>query len=303
VFEDINLTLFVAKQRKQKPRSDMEHLMMTVSLLLFFAAAQGFTTTARSGIYWRSRYARHGHDRCRTTDNTLGSSRQSLSLLSAVDSLKSELFQMGLQTNRGFEATSSDRERVDQLIKELTRLNPTREPARAYYSDLKPQQQSDQVVSANEPSAAGKWTLIYTDAPDITSLQTNPLAVLGRIGQNCDPPFIENVIEWKRPAWVPGILGGPDRILQKVVTKGVATEAATVDLTVSGIRFEPSSNGGESSSSPSWLPPPLDISRGLFTLPFGRFQILYLDNELRIVRTGQNYLSVNQRLGVSEEWF
>jgi PAP_fibrillin len=283
----------------------MEHLMMTISLLLlFFAAALGFTTTARSGKYWRSRYARHGSDRFRTTDNTLGSSRQSLSLMSAVDSLKSELFELGLQTNRGFQATSSDRERINHLIKELTRLNPTREPARAYYSNFKPEQQSDQVVylSTNEPSAAGKWTLIYTDAPDITSLETNPLAVLGRIGQNCDPPFIENVIEWKRPAWLPEIFGGPDRILQKVVTKGVATEAATVDLTVSGIRFEPG-NGGESSSSPSWLPPPLDISRGLFTLPFGRFQILYLDDELRVVRTGQNYLAVNQRLGVSEEWF
>jgi hypothetical protein len=71
-------------------------------------------------------------------------------------------------------------------------------------------------------------------------------------------------------------------------------------LSVSGIRLEP---GASSSSSSPWQLPPLDLSNGLFTLPFGRFQILYLDDELRIVRTGQNFVAVNRRLNASEEWF
>jgi hypothetical protein len=283
--------------------------------LSFIATDGGFTTsTARRGSSygWRKPKSTYHdsddthHSSIRTAEvgrRTPSSSSSRLqSLAVPTESLKSELFALSRQTNRGFQAKSNDRARVQQLINELTILNPTREPARAYY-DVKKQPATESSTSTTtETSAAGKWTLIYTDAPDITGLQrTSPFlgAELGRIGQNCDPPFIENVIEWIRPTWLPDVFGGPDRILQKVVTKGVATTAAVVDLSASGIRLEP----GASSSSSPWQLPPLDLSNGLFTLPFGRFQILYLDDELRIVRTGQNFVAVNRRLNASEEWF
>ena len=37
-------------------------------------------------------------------------------------------------------------------------------------------------------------------------------------------------------------------------------------------------------------------------LRFGTFEILYLDEEMRIIRTGQNYLAVNTRIR-DDEWF
>uniref|UniRef100_A0A7S1Z0U5 Plastid lipid-associated protein/fibrillin conserved domain-containing protein n=1 Tax=Ditylum brightwellii TaxID=49249 RepID=A0A7S1Z0U5_9STRA len=47
---------------------------------------------------------------------------------------------------------------------------------------------------------------------------------------------------------------------------------------------------------------PIEL-RGVITLPFGTFEILYLDEELRIIKTGQNYLAVNVRQKGTEEWF
>lgn len=34
---------------------------------------------------------------------------------------------------------------------------------------------------------------------------------------------------------------------------------------------------------------------GLFSLPFGEFKVLYNDGALRVVKTGQNFYSVNER--------
>ena len=34
---------------------------------------------------------------------------------------------------------------------------------------------------------------------------------------------------------------------------------------------------------------------GLFSLPFGEFKVLYNDGSLRVVKTGQNFYSVNER--------
>ena len=48
---------------------------------------------------------------------------------------------------------------------------------------------------------------------------------------------------------------------------------------------------------------PVDLKGPMNPLPFGQFEILYLDEELRMIRTGQNYLAVNRRLEPEEEWF
>merc|ERR1711935_241386 len=99
----------------------------------------------------------------------------------------------------------------------------------------------------DEISISGKWTLIYTDAPDITGLDTsrNPFstATLGRIGQDCNPPFVKNVIEWKRPSWASSLpFSGNEnsRILQKVVTSASASpdKPNLVNLKIAGLELE-----------------------------------------------------------------
>ena len=67
-------------------------------------------------------------------------------------------------------------------------------------------------------------------------------AKLGRIGQECSPPFIKNVIEWKRPDWASSLpFSGTksSRVLQKVCCKGSSnpSKPAVVDLKLVGLEF------------------------------------------------------------------
>mmetsp|Transcript_15525 Transcript_15525/g.22135 ORF Transcript_15525/g.22135 Transcript_15525/m.22135 type:complete len:85 (+) Transcript_15525:98-352(+) len=45
---------------------------------------------------------------------------------------------------------------------------------------------------------------------------------------------------------------------------------------------------------------PLEL-RGPLKLPFGQFEILFLDRDMRIIKTGQGYLAVNIR--EEDDWF
>jgi hypothetical protein len=48
---------------------------------------------------------------------------------------------------------------------------------------------------------------------------------------------------------------------------------------------------------------PVDL-KGTWNPPFGQFEILYVDQDVRIIRTGQNYLAANQRIqAIEDEWF
>ena len=47
---------------------------------------------------------------------------------------------------------------------------------------------------------------------------------------------------------------------------------------------------------------PVDL-KGPLNPPFGQFEILYLDEDFRMIKTGQNFLAVNQRIQPGEEWF
>lgn len=212
--------------------------------------------------------------------------------------LKDNLVALASSTRRGFSASRKDRDRAKSIINLLSQYSPTVEPAAAYYNSP-----SDAQVRSNDaPSLAGKWTLIYTDAPDITSLEA-PLSIqkLGRIGQECNPPFIKNVIEWRRPDWAAALpFSGDDnsRILQKVVTEGSSSPAnnPTVDLKLVGLEISGKSEQGPAAffeKNPIKLQGPL---KG----PFGKFDVLYLDDDMRITKTYQGYYAVNVR---EDEWF
>ena len=65
-------------------------------------------------------------------------------------------------------------------------------------------------------------------------------AKLGRIGQECSPPFIKNVIEWKRPEWAKRLpFSGTDdsRVMQKVAIEAQASrdEPLVVNLKIAGL--------------------------------------------------------------------
>lgn len=241
--------------------------------------------------------------------------------------LKRELIIWGEQTDRGFRASLEEQNKIRQMIFQLAALNPTPSPAEAYFSTTRREVNS---TASRAASIKGKWTLVFTDAPDITSLKSplNPLADLGRIGQECDPPTITNVIEWKAPVWVQmspfvpdlwkgrGDTGEP-RILQKVVTKATASSQAPskVFLKLAGLKVEgppvkdslDSKEFSEVISQIGILAGGLQLFpvnlQGPLSAPFGEFELLYLDEEMRITRTGQNFFTVNLKDSPGSEWF
>jgi hypothetical protein len=250
-----------------------------------------------------------------------------------VKRLKTKLLALSTQTDRGFKASNEERNMMRNVIYELARFNPSLYPARGYYDSSVTANHYDDSGDGISSIISGKWTLIYTDAPDITGLDTsrNPLAAakLGRIGQECDPPYIKNVIEWMRPDWARNMpFSGTDatRVLQKVVTLASASSSKPllVNLKVAGLEIETPGSGRTMSSAslsskgiqdiiqriqdnglPAGILSSLPIDwKGPWNPPFGQFEILYVDEDIRVIRTGQNYLAANQRIQtIEDEWF
>ena len=233
--------------------------------------------------------------------------------------------EIGVQIEEPFSALALNAmaDGIDASIFEalaLEKLNPTEEPARSYYEG----NSSDDSGGAGSADLSGKWTLVYTDARDITTLDSGgPFAPskLGRIGQECSPPVIKNVIEWKKPDWATALpfSGGDDaRVLQKVCCEGVAKreDPRTVDLKIVGLDIVGDQGETKQSSEiasdivkriqggPAGLvgESPIEV-RGFVKPPFGKFEILYLDEQMRIIQTYQGYLAVNVRQTPGEEWF
>ena len=104
------------------------------------------------------------------------------------------------------------------------------------------------------------------------------------------------------------------RILQKVITQALAEpdEPYKVNLLLKGLQVEwempedeNDNNDTEGLLSPSswWPTSPLQL-QGPLTAPFGSFQVLYLDDEIRVVQTNQGYYAINKRSNTAEtEWF
>lgn len=233
-----------------------------------------------------------------------------------IENLKSQLLQLAASTKRGFRSSPSDRQRINKLINALATLNPTREPAIPYYEN---DSDKDQLADSSQPTLAGKWTLVYTDAPDITGLDSPGPARLGRIGQECDPPYIRNVIEWKRPNWAANLpLSGPDdaRVLQKVCTKAKASPSKPLllELDLAGLKLETRPSTAETGADNLWdniqdqglvvglLQQQGNVNlEGPVTAPFGKANILFLDEDFRILRTAQGFVAANVRS--VPEWF
>ena len=141
----------------------------------------------------------------------------------------------------------------------------------------------------------GDWTLLWTDAPDITSLGSSlPFApTLGRIGQEISAAdgTVVNVIEW-RPASLLTTLRSElseDSVEQRVVTGFTEATPGDVKLVLKGAGLRPRRVLNRDLELG-----PYDTT-GLFSLPFGEFKVLYNDGSLRVVKTGQNFYSVNER--------
>ena len=179
----------------------------------------------------------------------------------------------------GFKSTAAERKDVRALIEALLEKAPA--PAETTPADLD-----------------GRWRLVFSDAPDILGLRGGPLSELVFIGQDIDGAAgtVDNVIEYMPSQPMRSLFGSvgidEDRIEQRVLLKFECTGGNTVNLKVSGTKLVPKRVFGGRISADRLQPPAL---QGPLTLPFGKFDVLYNDGDLRIVRTGPGYYGVNQR--------
>jgi len=190
--------------------------------------------------------------------------------------------------DRGFRATSDERKRVAGLITTLASTAPA--------------------LSAE--GLGGEWELLWSDAPDIVGSSfgtitgagglSSPFADAARIGQSIDAAAgtIANVIEYRPPAWLASAAPGlaSDRLQQRVLL-AYTTSGTRCELTVRGAVVAPRMALGVSLLAL----PPLTL-QGDLSLPFGSFEVLYNDGELRAVRTKQGYFGVNRRLPDGQSW-
>lgn len=269
--------------------------------------------------------------------------------------LKQQLLSYGIQTKRGFQSSTTERKKIQQLLYQLAFFNPTPEPAEVYYNISATSEMTKGTHHIANLSLTGRWNMIYTDAPDIISLRNTPPALieLGRIGQDCTiPNTIMNVIEWVEPQWIRPLLsqwdavwanrpatssttppittdapGAVSRILQKIITTassqpsqptmiqlrlvGVSIDIPSDSKSLSrrwmellprqSIRFPPTMNQTTPGTTTSWM------RTSSPSLTLGEFEVLYLDEDLKVTRTGQGYYIVSQRIREemegSDVWF
>ena len=324
----------ISRSLRKMRASTMSYLFLGVALLLLVQPCSSFVHNNISVRHHNLHTLRSTPD-TNTNDDAVASTADPLVTTTTTDSsidpvvseeamrLKEELLALADSTQRGFKASRSEKQQVKQIVNKLAKLNPTAEPAKSYYEDDADKGKTE----SSSSDLSGKWTLIYTDAPDITSLDSNnPLATskLGRIGQECAPPYIKNVIEWKRPDLanslpfqLPFSGSDDDRVLQKVVTEASAkpSDPLTVDLKIAGLELVGDRADGDDSADnanilsriqagPAGIigSTPLEL-RGFLTAPFGRFKVKYLDEEFRIIETYQGFIACNLRQKAGEEWF
>ena len=145
-----------------------------------------------------------------------------------------------------------------------------------------------------DPLKTQNWTLAWTDAPDILGLAGGPLSRLGRIGQEVDATegTVVNVIEWS-PSPLATLLRkdfADDVVQQRVITGFTEPTPGDVKLVLKGAGLRPKRVLGRNVDEKTF------DAVGPLSLPFGEFTVLYNDGDLRCVRTGQNFYSVNVRM-------
>jgi len=191
----------------------------------------------RNNFRHNKRSNRYKRDTIREREESAKRQRCILERQTAAKELKGKIFDLATLTERGFECNSDRREEMNDLINQISLLNPTPEPAWSYYGVLSRQlhlSMSDEEDDSGtgSPSLEGKWTLVYTDVPEITSMSLNPfmgLAKLGKIGQECTPfpnYTVKNVIELKRPEWAkdfPFLGTAESGIIQKMTMRAQAS--------------------------------------------------------------------------------
>ena len=230
--------------------------------------------------------------------------RDSLKMQLERDTLKAQLFRVCAMCNRGFGASERDRASVSSILEQLCQTSPCSEPVAGVTGSEASKRWKGRgfELDYNDPTIAngpleGVWRLIYTNATDVLSLDSNPFfAGVGEVSQEISlPNRIVNVIDlYPRVSALlpPGMLRTTTRI--RVSTRARAWSATRIGLTFEQVGVEALALLGFDLTK---LVPQLSIP--LLRLPGSNragadsdaspayFEVGYLDRELLVIQQNQ----------------
>ena len=140
--------------------------------------------------------------------------------------LKTQLLQRVSRLDRGYGSTEADRQSVDSIVQKLRQVNPSKDSAT---DNLFPN------ASDGECKIEGVWSMAYTTAFDVLTLNANPLTIVQQIRQviSRDGRSV-NVIDLvpRVQSLLPySVVGKGSTIRLKVFTSAFARGASRVGLT------------------------------------------------------------------------
>jgi hypothetical protein len=173
-------------------------------------------------------------------------------------------------------ASPATRERFTKLIQRVVQFNP--EP---------------RTVAAMRGT---KWELLYADTPSVYALTgINGLSTIDRMTQEISDKTMTTIIEcgvadYLHP--ITDVFGTSHDYAEIQVTMnyGAAGNSHSVTQTLRSASFKPKKVFGQAFAIPS-IPMPVPLQ-----LPFGKFEVLYIDRALRITRTPAGHLQVDRAL-------
>lgn len=204
--------------------------------------------------------------------------------------LKMKVYALCAACDRGFGATSTDRQEIDELVMKLASLCPIPIPSEGLVPNL---QQNN--VSSRVP-LEGAWRMVYTSAFDVLSIAASPFTLLQSIYQVIDRSGKSvNIIDIAprfQPLLPLNMVKEGSTLRLRVFTKVYARTPTRIGLAFKSAEAKPLSLAGFDVTS--ILPP---LSTDLFS-PLqsfgisgadgekgpGFFDILYLDDDMLIIR-------------------
>ena len=139
----------------------------------------------------------------------------------STTSLKQQLLRQCAVCDRGYGASTSERDQIEELVRRLASACPTPTPAAG-------------LEGSGDMALRGAWRLIYTSAIDVLSLAANPVSSVGGVYQNVrEDGVIDNLIDILNPralSILPPSLGIDSTLRLKVRTRARERGPARVGL-------------------------------------------------------------------------
>lgn len=199
-------------------------------------------------------------------------------------SIKQKLIQLCASYDRGYGASTSAKQKVDDLVAELELMNPT---------PINAAEGVDGEYTGGEIPLKGAWRMVWTTALDVLNLGANPVAAPGSIYQVIDPPVATNIIDFIPRAQTLLPTNFPSSLLRaevKTRTSKRASNSNRVGLVFEAVSLKPVEVFGMKAD----MLPPFSVNFPQIkfedipgvdpeTAP-GFFDVTYLDDDMLIIK-------------------